>query len=154
MNYNAIEIDEYVAWVHYRNRGTFPRHAMKALVLDKRKIHKFGRANQTGEVLLEDDNGSSLWISAYNVIDFWDRYEEERNALYAEQMRLDAEREERLRLQREENERLESQRREAEQLIRNRIALALGIPVDAIISVSSWQISIKRDVVERMIPYD
>ena len=108
MNYNAIDIDEEIAFVTRRSRGgPYPMHARKGLVLDKRKVKRWQNKSMTGQILVEVPKRRSsyyideyygrppeileeteeIWIDAYTVIDFWDRYEQEREHLYGEQLR-------------------------------------------------------------------
>lgn len=104
MNYNAIDIDEEIAFVNHRSRGgPYPMHARQGLVLDKRKIKRWENKSMTGQLLVEVkkqpyytnfrnegetlDETEEIWIDAYNVIDFWDRYEQEREHLYGERLR-------------------------------------------------------------------
>jgi hypothetical protein len=154
LNYNSLAIGEEVAFVHYRNRGLFPLDAIKAEVLDRRKRKKWGNTSQTGEVLLSytrHERELQEWISAYNVIDFWDRYEEERDAI---KHRKQIEREERdrqwearrIERQRQEDEKLREQRQlEADLLIR------FGIPLGSVTHFSPDTITITKDALTKIL---
>lgn len=166
MNYNAIDIDEEVAFVNRRSRGgPYPMHARKGLVLDKRKEKRWHNKTMTGQVLVEVKRRSymsneyygrppeeyedteEVWIDAYNVIDFWDRYEQEREHLYGEQLRR-MEQEEKDRADREAArlEAIERKRRRTLDL-QEKIEFGLSLPKGSV-TVNDFTVSINRDVLE------
>lgn len=137
LNYNSIEVDEEYAYVRYRNRGVYPINAKRGTVLDKRKRKQWHNRNMTGEVLFEyevgtNEDGSPImqeeWISAYNVIDYWDRYEDEREHLYGERIRkeeLARQEAERRRLEIEEMRRAKEVKRKT---LEEKILVGLRLP--------------------------
>lgn len=168
MNYNTIDIDEEVAFVNRRSRGgPYPRHARKGLVLDKRKVKRWQNKSMTGQVLVETNRRrvtyyadeysrhapeeyqetEEVWIDAYTVIDFWDRYEQEREHLYGDELR---------RLAQEEKERLDREAARLEDIERRRrrtldlqekIEFGFSLPKGSV-SVTDHVVTINRDVLE------
>jgi hypothetical protein len=164
MNYNAIDIDEEVAFVNYRSRGgPYPMFARRGLVLDKRKRKKWQNKSMTGELLVEVptieasrynpnpdfDEAPTIqfWISAYNVIDFWDRYEQEREHLYGDQLRS---------LEQAEKERLDREAARMEEIelkrqrnfdLQQKIERGLGLPHGSV-TIGDHVVTINRSVIE------
>ena len=164
MNYNAIDIDEEVAFVDYRNRGApYPMFARKGLVLDKRKIKKWHNKSMTGQVQVEvalrvpsrhnpldvtdDEDKQVLWVDAYNVIDFWDRFEQERDHLYRDILaglnKDFIERKDR------EAARLEEMERKKQRALNlaQKVEVGLSLPKGSV-TVTDYAVTINRDVLE------
>ena len=164
MNYNAIDIDEEVAFVDYRNRGApYPMFARKGLVLDKRKYKKWHNKSMTGQVQVEvalrtpnrhnpndvsdDEETTTLWVDAYNVIDFWDRFVQERDHLYRDILsRLTEEAKDRLDREAARLEELEKKKRRNLDL-QEKIEGGLGLPKGSV-SIGDFTVTINRDVLE------
>jgi hypothetical protein len=168
MNYNAIDIDEEIAFVGRRSRGgPYPRHARMGTVLDKRKVKRWQNKSMTGQVLVEtkvarysyyrdeysreapkiEDELEEIWIDAYTVIDFWDRYEQEREHLYGEELRR-LEEQERERLDREAARLEEIKRKERRMLdLKEKIEFGFSLPKGSV-TINDFTVTINRDVLE------
>ena len=168
MNYTVIDIDEEVAFVNRRSRGgPYPMHARKGLVLDKKKEKRWHNKSMTGMVLVEVnkrpysysaneyslrppselDETEEVWIDAYTVIDFWDRYEQEREHLYGEQLRR-MEQEEKERADREAARLVDIERRKRRTLdLQEKIEHGFSLPKGSV-TVSDFSVTINRDVLE------
>jgi hypothetical protein len=166
VNYNAIDIDEEIAFVNHRSRGgPYPMHARQGLVLDKRKIKKWHNKSLTGQIFVEVkkqpfytnsysyrqpedlDETEEIWIDAYNVIDFWDRYEQEREHIYGEQLRR-MEQEEKDRRDREAArlEEMEKKKRRT-LLLQEKIEFGFSLPKGSV-TINDHTVVIDRDVLE------
>ncbi len=164
MNYNAIDIDEEVAFVNRRSRGgPYPMFARRGLVVDKKKEKLWYNKSMTGMIQVETaiqeptyhkpeidwDNveTTTIWISAYNVIDFWDRYEQEREHLYGEQLkRLKDEVKERA--DREAARIEEEERKRRRNLaLQKKVETGLSLPAGSV-TVQDYTVTINRDVLE------
>jgi hypothetical protein len=168
VNYNAIDIDEEIAFVNRRSRGgPYPRHARKGLVLDKRKVKRWQNKSMTGQVLVEVkerrhsyydteysrtppeelDTTEEIWIDAYTVIDFWDRYEQEREHLYGEELRRMQE-QERERLDREAARLADIERKKRRTLqLQEKIEFGFSLPKGSV-TINDFTVTINRDVLE------
>lgn len=168
MNYNAIDIDEEIAFVNRRSRGgPYPRHARKGLVLDKRKVKRWQNKSMTGQVQVEVkrrrysyyadeysreapeeyDEIETVWIDAYTVIDFWDRYEQEREHLYGEELRRMAQAEkDRLDAEAARLEEIEKKRRRTLDL-QEKIEFGFSLPKGSV-TINDFTVTINRDVLE------
>lgn len=164
MNYNAIDIDEEIAFVNQRSRGgPYPMHARQGLVLDKRKIKKWHNKSLTGQLLVEVkkqplytyyrnesdtlDETEEIWIDAYNVIDFWDRYEQEREHLYGERLRA-MEQAEKERADREAARVEEMEKRKRRTLLlQEKIELGFSLPKGSV-TINDNTVVINRNVLE------
>lgn len=168
MNYTVIDIDEEVAFVNRRSRGgPYPMHARKGLVLDKKKEKRWHNKSMTGMVLVEANKRpysyspaeytlstpieygetEEIWIDAYTVIDFWDRYEQEREHLYGDRLR---EKEQREKEQADRDaariEEIEKHKRRT-LLLQDKIEVGLSLPKGSV-TVNDFTVSINRDVLE------
>lgn len=164
MNYNAIDIDEEIAFVNQRSRGgPYPMHARKGLVLDKRKVKRWQNKSMTGQLLVEvpaesydyrygktvthETETEEIWIDAYVVIDFWDRYEQEREHLYGEQLRQM----EKLEIERRDREaaRLEQLRikERATKDLKDKIEKGLSLP-EGSVTILDQTVVINREILE------
>jgi hypothetical protein len=168
VNYTVIDIDEEIAFVNRRSRGgPYPMHARKGLVIDKRKEKRWHNKSMTGQVLVEVqkraysytaheytlrapeeyEETEQIWIDAYNVIDFWDRYEQERDHLYSEQFRA-MEQREKERLDREAARLDEIERRRRRSLdLQQKIEVGLSLPKGSVV-INDHTVTINRDVLE------
>jgi len=168
MNYNAIDIDEEIAFVNRRSRGgPYPMHARKGTVLDKRKVKRWQNKSMTGQVLVETNRRrhtyyadaysreapeeypetEEVWIDAYTVIDFWDRYEQEREHLYGEQLRRMAQAEKE-RADREAARLEEIERRKRRTLdLQEKIEFGFSLPKGSV-QIMDHSVVINRDVLE------
>ena len=165
MNYNVIDIDEDIAFVNHRSRGgPYPMHARQGLVLDKRKVKKWHNKSMTGQILVEVkkqpyysayssrppetlDETEEIWIDAYNVIDFWDRYEQEREHLYGETLR---------RMEQDEKDRRDAEAARLEEMerkkrrrldLQEKVEFGLSLPKGSV-EVTDFTVVINRDVLE------
>jgi hypothetical protein len=136
-------------------------HARKGLVVDKRKEKKWHNKSLTGMLEVEvereanswdryrtvpsvltdgaDPDKETIWISAYNVIDFWDRYEQEREHLYGEQLR---------RMEEQEKERRDREAARIEQMqIRERAKKDLQTKIEKGLSLPEGSVTIGENTV-------
>jgi hypothetical protein len=168
MNYTSIDIDEEIAFVNRRSRGgPYPMHARKGLVLDKRKVKRWQNKTMTGQIQVEtkvrpyryssSEYGSTppqeteetetIWIDSYTVIDFWDRYEQEREHLYGEKLRR-IEQEEIERRDREAARLADIERRRQRTLqLQEKIEFGLSLPKGSV-TINDYTVTINRDVLE------
>ena len=163
MNVQSIWAGEEYAFSEYKGNKNFPMNAKKGKAIKITKEYGYGKERATAYVLFEVENGNGMTderkIRARDVIDFWEDYVRERNALREKQEDERKEREarwaaqelERTRLREERERELERQRQEArekdERLLstfRNRT----NIPAHVIVSVKVDGIVLDRTALE------
>lgn len=166
MNAQSIWSGEEYAYTIYKPNKTFIMNAYRGRCIRTFKQREFGNSKmsnyveiqrldvETGEAIGEPRN-----VRARDVIDFWDSYKNERDAILKKReeserlaqearMQMLQEREERLQREREEREaalRVEAERKE---LLVNKFVERTGIPRDAIYSVGPGSIQLDRTMLE------
>jgi hypothetical protein len=155
MNANHIFTHEEYAWYQNKPKGRTPSGAAKVKVLGTRKVKSAWAKNASSEVEVlilkkgswysSPEEGSKRWVPARDIIDYWDAYEDEQNALAAER----AERARLAEIQRAERERL---RHEAQvrtlvlQEILGRRLVEKGLPYGSFSMLGNETASVKLHV--------
>lgn len=163
MNVQSIWAGEEYAFVHYRPKQTFITNATKGKAIKVEKEKTYGKERATAYVLMEitTDMGNvrTEKVRVRDVIDFWDSYERERNALVAEREerdriareqreRMQAEREERLKTEREVAQaRIEQEQSKSKQLVDALIART-SMPAEVVQTVGAITVSLDRHRLE------
>lgn len=162
MNLQGIWIGFDYAYEAYKG-NKFPMHAQRGTVLRIEKQQNGTGQRATSYVWFRRvSDGQEVRIRARDVWGHWQDYENERNAIRAENQRKQEERDRqheewmRERRERQERERREAEER-AEREAREREAWVTnfcdttGIPKEAIQGVTAWSITLKREPVDAML---
>jgi hypothetical protein len=119
----------------------------QVLVEVPKRMYSFSTSEYYGKAPTELDETEEIWIDAYTVIDFWDRYEQEREHLYGEQLRR-MEQEEKERADREAARLEDIERRKRRTLdLQEKIEFGFSLPKGSV-TVTDYNVTINRDVLE------
>lgn len=141
MNANSVWKGHEYAYVPIVRRRYFPTNAVRVKVLDLREVQQYGKSRKDTFATVEfiDQNRPNREVNVRNLYDFWDSYQDERQAMVSKREREDAERQARWKAQQAEREaalaeqaRVREENRQRLQRIANGLAATLSIDVSTI----------------------
>jgi hypothetical protein len=142
MNVQSIWAGHEYAFSRYKGNKSFPMHASKGIAKRVEKVKDFGSERAKAYVIFDVD-GIEHKIRARDVVDFWDDYERERNAIIKER----DEAQERARIEREKWQREREERLERERVEREEKERAAAARVERLVDALVTKTHIPRDII-------